>query len=130
MECIPSLGAYNETKNNTTEKQKEIDMVQDQLTAMESEETTDASSTTIDSNSKAEVNCTKALNLNFAKATVNEIFNQTESNLSFNSNNPENVTIVLVRGDTVEKALDFGTNSLQTIEIKCCGPEGKIMLKH
>ena len=72
--------------------------------------------------SKPEVNCTQLLNV--TKPTLNVIFRHYTSDITYNSNKTENVTVVFVRGDTVKEVLNFGTNSNQMIEIQCLSPDG------
>ena len=77
------------------------------------------------------INCTKELNIICTKPniTVDEIFNvNVSSNFVFDSNDPEDVTVVFVREDAVKKALSFVTHSRQIQSIKCCSPDGKFRL--
>ena len=83
--------------------------------------TTSMWSTSTTSYSKTEVNCSQVLDV--TKPTLHELFNS--PNIIFNSNNTENVMGMIIRGDTVQRVLGFGTNSPQPIEIKCCNSEGK-----
>jgi hypothetical protein len=108
--------AILETNNNVTEKEKELAFIKRQLVTYKSKENERNIQT-----KTSKVNCTQVLN--FTKPTFDDIFYES-TDISYNSNKTENVTVVFVRGDTVRKVLNFGTNSPRIIEVKCLSPNG------